>query len=495
MFDFLKSRSSANADKEADMVRGFASAETDAILAPWHWDEGFSNQEIGAQLATIRSRSREMAKNSAHFKRFLDLFVANVVGEGFSFKSTAAKSIYDFSVDDEKSKFIENHWWRWTTVPSRCDETGRKSLMSVLQLCAENWARDGEYFISLNRNAQNIYGLSLRVIRPDACDETFNGRYNGNLVRNGVEVDPETLKPIAYWFDADKEDPHAQIVKRRPRIRIPARDIVHGFTQHDECQTRGIPLGHAVLAKLKMLDEYDKSELTAARDEANTMGAFYAPAGRDGEIGKWSDKAKDAVRSMDSRPGQKLLLPQGWDYKNHTPQHPNREVTAFKNSMLRDIASGLCLEYACFANDWAGVSFSSVRQGTLAERDMWMMMQARFIEQCVDRIFSAWLESILGLAVSGSLRAEDFNILYDHEFRGRRWSWVDPLKDVNASVVSVQNGWKTNSQIASDFGCDYFDNLAEIAKEHEVKLALGLTEVPSVGVAKDNEESDEQDEE
>lgn len=487
IFDIFKNRNKKQSPADG-FVRGFAAAETEAILAPWRWDEGFSNQEVASQLATIRSRSREMSKNSAHFKRFLDLFVANVVGEGYSFKSTAAKSTTDFSVDEKRAKLIENHWWRWHTVPARCDETGRKSLMSILQLCAENWARDGEFFIRVNRSAQNIYGISLRVIRPDACDETFNGRYSGNLVRNGVEVDPDTLKPVAYWFDASKEDRSAQYVSKKLRIRILARDIIHGFTQHDECQTRGIPLGHAVLAKLKMLDEYDKSELTAARDEANTLGAFYAPSGRDGEIGKWTESAKDKVRSLESRPGQKLLLPQGWDYKNHTPQHPNREVTAFKNSMLRDIASGLSLEYACFANDWGGVSYSSVRAGTLAERDMWMMMQARFIEQCLDRIFAAWLESFLSLAVSGNLPKEDFNILYDHEFRGRRWSWVDPLKDVYASVIAVQNGWKTNSQIAADFGCDFGDNLEEIAKENAIKEDLGLTN--GLNIAEINGEGD-----
>lgn len=489
MFDIFKKKRSAGEDLE----RSFGAAQVDKILAPWRWDEGFSNNEVGGQLAEIRARSRDMAKNSPHFKRYLDLFVANVVGEGFSFKSTAAKSYTDFSVDEKAASAIENHWWRWSTVPARADETGRKSLASILQLCAENWARDGEFFIRLNRNAQNIYGLSLRVIRPDACDERLNDEYRGNVIRNGVELDRDTLRPVAYWFGADREDPYAIRIGKRPRIRVPARDIIHGYTQHDETQTRGVPLGYAVLAKLKMLDEYDKAELTAARDEANTLGAFYAPAGRDGEIGKWNEKAKDKVRTMESTPGQKLLLPQGWDYKTHTPQHPNREVTAFKNSMLRDVASGLSLEYACFANDWAGVSFSSVRQGTLAERDMWIMLQAKFVEQCLDRIFTAWLESFLSLSVSGNLRAEDFGILYDHEFRGRRWSWVDPLKDVNASVIAVKNGWKTNTQIASDFGCDFGDNLEEIAAERKkmAELQLTLTEKP---ILEDEDETEENEE-
>ena len=481
LFDFLKRGTKAKPDtprhgrgNEDNFVRSFGAAAVDNMLQPWVWDGGFSNTEISAQLAIIRARSRDMAKNSAHYKRFLDLFVANVVGEGFSFKSLAAKSRTDFDVNEAAARLIENHWWRWATSPAKCDTTGRKSLAAILQLCAENWARDGEYFIHLDRAAQNIYGLSLRVIRPDACDELVSGEYGGSHIVNGVEVDPATLKPTGYWFNAEREDPFALRIGRRARVRVPARDIIHGFTQHDECQTRGVPLGYAVLAKLKMLDEYDRSELAAARDEANTIGAFHAPAGRDGEVGEWTTEGKQAVRTMESKPGQKLILPQGWDYNSHTPQHPNREVTAFKNSMLRDVASGLSLEYACFANDWAGVSYSSVRQGTIAERDMWQMRQAQFVEQCLDRIFAAWLESFLSLAASGNLNAADFDFLYDHEFRGRRWAWVDPMKDVQASAIAVANGWKTDAQIAADFGSDIGDNLSEQARVAALRKKLGL---------------------
>ena len=432
-----------------------------------------------------------MAKNSAHYKRFLDLFVANVVGEGFSFKSTASKSRDDFSIDEDAARLIENHWWRWANSPARCDSMGRKSLTAILHLCAENWARDGEYFIHLDRHAQNKYGLSLRVIRPDACDSTVAGEYGGDRIISGVKVDPETMRPVAYVFDTVREDPLAIRLGRKPRVVIPARDIIHGYTQHDAGQLRGMPLGYAVLAKLKMLDEYDRAELAAARDEANTLGAFHAPAGRDGEIGTWTTEAKQSVRTLESKAAQRVILPAGWDYENHTPQHPNREVTAFKNSMLRDIASGLSLEYACFANDWAGVSYSSVRQGTIAERDMWMMTQRQFIEQCLDRIFAAWLESFLSLAVSGDLRAEDFDFLYDHEFRGRRWAWVDPMKDVQASAIAVANGWKTDAQIAADFGGDIADNLAEQARVKKERESLGLNTATAASAMVTTSQSEE----
>lgn len=475
MFGFFLKRKGREEPRRpsSHAVRSFNAAEVSRLLKPWMWDGGFSNSEIAAGLSVIRARSRDMAKNSEHYLRWLNLFVANVIGEGFKFKPLPSKSLTDTKVDAKAAEWLDYHWWKWSGNPSMVDVTGRKSFAAICRLCAENWARDGEAFMMIDRSAQNPYGFSLRVVRADAIDETMNGSTAATMIRNGVEVDRRTLRPVAYHFRANREDPTASWILNRPVIRIPAADVLHIFTQHDETQTRGIPLGHAVLRKLKMLDEYNVSELVAARDEANTTGIFYAPVGRDGELGEYTEE-QDAALTMPSDPGTKIKLEQGWDYKTVTPTHPNRELTAFKNSMLRDIASGLGLEYACFANDWGGVSYSSVRAGTLAERDHWRVLQAQFIEQIVSPVFRAWLQSFLHYRASNPYLLADFARLSEHEFRGRTWEWVDPMKDVNAAAVAVAHGWKTDSQIAADYGTDYEDNLAEAKRLKKAKVAAGI---------------------
>lgn len=499
MFGFLKGRRAAPRGRRVGFTRMFAAAECSRLLRPWTWDGGFSNGEISAALATIRARSREMAKNSEHYLRWLDLFVANVVGDGVRFKSVPGVSEDDpLTIDEAAAKFIQYHWWRWGASPGMADVTGRKTFNAVCRLAAECWARDGEAVVVLDRSAPNPYGLALRVVRPDALDETMNGRgaTDATVIRNGVEIDRATLRPVAYHFRADREDPAASRVLGRPVVRVPAADVLHVFTQRDECQTRGIPLGHAVLKKLKMLDEYNIAELVAARDEANTTGVFCAPAGQGGEVGEYSDEEKAAL-TMPSESGTKYILENGWDYKTVTPTHPNREVTAFKNSMLRDIASGLGLEYACFANDWGGVSYSSVRAGTLAERDRWRILQAQFIEQFATPVFRAWLASFLRLSASSPYVPEDFTRLSEHEFRGRTWEWVDPMKDVNAAAVAVAHGWKTDAQIAADYGTDIDENIDEAARLRPRKEAAGLltgTQRAETGGGAGKENGDDEDE-
>jgi lambda family phage portal protein len=496
MWPFQKRTSSASAPKRAIAVRSFEAARVDRLLSGWRWDGGFSPAEISGGLATIRSRSREMAKNSPHFKRWLQLMAINIVGEGFSLKSTphdGAPGGKDYRLDEAAAKFIEWHYWRWCMTREWCDLSGRMTMPEMDRLNVKTWKRDGEYFVLIeDAPMPNPYGISLRTMRPDACDELYNADKlpNGNIVRCGVEMEPATYRPVAYYMHTKPESAYV-ISRSGPLIRIPANRVIHGFTKNDEAQPRGIPEAHASLVKLKMLDEYDRAELTAARDEACSVRTYYAPKGDDEEIADLtSEENSDAAGALtaEKEPGQSEVLPIGWRQEIHTPSHPNRELTAFKASMLKDVASGFNVEYSNFANDWAGVSFSSVRVGTISERDMYISDQNDYIAQNKGPVFLAWLRSFLTYSISGGLPLSKFEKFSEHEHRGRRWMWVDPMKDMNAAKMAVENGWKTNSQVASDMGTDFEDNVEQIKREAGLNLPAPRSTAAQSAPTKENDD-------
>jgi lambda family phage portal protein len=481
MFGFFKRKNRLS--KQSQVVRGFAAAEVSRLLAPWNFDGGFSNNEVSAALSTVRQRSREMQKNSEHFANFLRLFKNNVVGQGFTLKSQPCEMVGSPNVDEAAKNFIQYHFWKWATNRDEVDMTGRKTFAAICRLLAENWARDGEGFVLLERNAPSEYGLRLRVIRPDGIDETMNGpgTTDATIVRNGVEVDRRTLRPVAYYLKAANEDPSAGYYLNRKVYRVAAGEILHLYTQHDETQTRGMPLGHAVLKKLKMLDLYNEAELVAARDEANTTGIYHAPMTAGGEMVNY-DESDAVALTMPSEPGTKIMLDPGWDYKTVTPTHPNREAVNMTNAYLRAIAVGLGVEYANFTGDWDGVSYSSVRVGTLCERDNWKVLQQDFIEQIAAPVFRYWLASFLSRPVANPYVPSDFARLCEFDFQARTWEWVDPMKDVNAAVIAVAHGWKTNEEITAQFGgADFIENCARLKIENEAKKDAGiLTSPPNV---------------
>ena len=473
-------------------VRSFEAGKVDRLLAGWAYDGGFTPSEVSSQLEIIRARSRQMAKDSPHLKRWLELSSINIVGEGFALKCMphdGVPGMRNYRLDESAAAFIEYHWRRFCTHrdPATgltwCDATGRKTDAEIDRLNAKTWKRDGEYFIHVMRTSANPYGIAWRVLRPDWCDETYNvsSLRNGNVVHCGVEMVESTRRPVAYYFRTTPRNAYAYNGRGQPLVRIPASEIIHGFTQEDEDQPRGIPHCHAFLRKLKMVDELDVAELTAARDEACSVRSYYAPLGSEDEISDITDdENSDVAQALmaEKEAGQSEILPLGWKTDVHTPQHPNKNHDEFKRGMLRDIASGGNVEYSNYTNDWSGVSFSSVRVGTISERDAWICQQNDYISQCKSPQFLMWLQSFLSLAVSGEFPASKFEKFSQHAFRGRRWMWVDPMKDVAAAVIAVDHGWKTNTQIASDMGTDFNENVDELVRETATSKGTLLEKTP-----------------
>ena len=167
---------------------------------------------------------------------------------------------------------------------------------------------------------------------------------------------------------------------------------------------------------------------------------------------------EDGDLEMEVSPGIWQELPEGVEAVANDPQYPSGEFAMFHKAMLRGMASGMNVTYVNLANDLEGVNFSSIRQGTLDEREHWKEMQEGLIEQLLAPIFEAWLRRALlkgRIVVNGKpLRAERLEKYRAVVWQPRRWDWIDPNADVKAAVTSKNNLLASPSQIIRDRGQD-----------------------------------------
>ena len=120
----------------------------------------------------------------------------------------------------------------------------------------------------------------------------------------------------------------------------------------------------------------------------------------------------------------------------------------------RGAASGLDVSYNTLGNDGEGISFSSLRQFVLEDRDGWKKKQRWMRQELCDLVKSKWLRmSLLSNAIPG-LRFSELKRLDNHRFQGRRWDWVDPLKDEKANTEAINNMTKSPLQIIRERGED-----------------------------------------
>jgi capsid protein len=126
------------------------------------------------------------------------------------------------------------------------------------------------------------------------------------------------------------------------------------------------------------------------------------------------------------------------------------------------------------ASDLEGVNYSSLRGGLLDERETWMMLQSWFIDTVITPVFEAWLEMALLSGQLGKLPMYRFDKFNAPEWKGRRWAWVDPEKDVNSSIKAVANGFKSRRELIAEQGGDVEETFRDIAADNQLAALAGI---------------------
>lgn len=447
------------------MVRRFEGARIGRLASGWTTATTSADADIRMDLAALRARARDLAINNDYARKFLQMMVDNIVGpQGFMLQAQAADP--NGQPDRLARMVIESAFSEWCRA-GECDVTGRLSFADVCRQAVRAVARDGEVLLRRVRDRGFAHGYRLQLLDIDRLDIQYSTDLdNGNIVRMSVEMD-RFGRPVAYWLltqhpGATVRDPKATMA----RERVPASDIFHLFTPDRPEQTRGYPWMAASMTRINMLHGYEEAAIVAARTGAAKMGFFTSP---DGGVDALADgQDSEGQFTSEAEPGAFQVLPQGYDFKAFDPDYPTANYADFVKSCLRGIASGLGVSYATLANDLEGVNFSSIRSGTLSERETYMVHQNWLIESLLRPIFLDWLDSALLKGVllmpnGSALPAVKRDKFAAHAWQGRRWQWVDPLKDIEASVMAMQNGLASPYTIAAQQGVDIDDVLEDLA--------------------------------
>lgn len=463
--------------KPAPRRRAFDAANTGRLFSDWLTLTKSADADIRYTLKALRARSRDLAQNNDYARRYLDLVSANVVGaKGIQLQVRAREP--DGRLDQVANQQIEAAWHEWGRAGT-CTVDGRASWIDAQRLAIESIVRDGEVFVLFVEDRGNRFGFRLQFIDPDLVDVEHNAELEGGgQIRMGVEVDA-TGRPVAYHIRTRHPDDY-QHTGRAARVeRIAAERVLHLYRADRIGQTRGVPWTASAMTRLKMLGGYEEAELVAARIGASKMGFFTSETGD--EYGADGSEDTGDLR-MEVSPGQFEQLPKGVDFKAFDPQHPNAAFKDFEKAMLRGIASGLGVSYTSLANDLEAVSYSSIRQGLLEERDFWRMHQHWLIEHFCQPVYLRWLRQVLATGMT-TLPERKYDKFAATTWVPRGWQWVDPRNEAEAQILAINNGLMTRTQALAERGLDVEDVLRELAAEDELAASVGVVLNPQADPA------------
>jgi lambda family phage portal protein len=456
-------------------ARRFDAAVSDRLTASWVSGATAIDAELRGQLDPLRNRSRDLFKNNEYAAKFGRMVRNNVVGpDGFMLQARVTDP--SGSADSLANKTIEAAWWRWMR-PANCEASGKHSFVGVCNQVALALARDGEFLVRKVRGrGLGEFGFQLQLIDVARLDTTLNrdAREGLNAIVMGVELDPSGRALFYHIKTASSR------TGRATRERIPASEIIHGFIPIETEQTRGVPWMHAAMLRMHDLNGYRGAAVIAARVGASKMGVWETPDGLPPPGASEGDEPGSYITEVD--PGHFDFAPPGYKLTTYDPTYPHDQFDSFTKSVLRGIASGIGVAYNALANDLEGVNFSSIRAGVLEEREHWMAIQNWMISAFLDVVYEEWLAHTLlsgGFVMPNGavLPAAKLDKFREHVWQPRRWPWVDPLKDIQASVMAIDNMIASPQQIAAQSGRDIEDVLDDIVAFKKLLAERGLQAV------------------
>ena len=463
---------SAIANKPASrQVRRFEGARIDRLTADWFATQASINAELQGDLDRLRSRGRQLVNNNDYARKFRGMVENNVIGPD-GVRLQARIEDRPGSPDRMANQAIETAWNEWA---QGCDITGRMSLRDLCEQLVGGLPSDGEFLVRIVKGASagNRFGFALQAIDVDRIDTAFNGQSGGNAVIMGVEVD-DYRRPLALHLWSAHPNDGART--GRQRIRVPMDELIHAFRVERAEQCRGIPWMAPGMLSLHHLGNFMLSALLAAEHGANHYGFFTTADGQAPALGAEMDGGQAITTSQ---PGTFDTLPAGTSFEPFQSKYPETTFGPFAKTCLQRIATGWRVAYHSLANDLEGVSFSSIRSGTLEERDRWSADQSWFIGVFLEPVFKQWLQmSLLAGAITmpngSALPAAKAQKFMRHEWQARRWDWVDPRADMEAKVMAVKAGGMAPQQLAATMGNDFEEVLKQLADAKKLADLYGV---------------------
>ncbi len=432
----------------------FAAAKSDRFTAKFTGAGLSIDERLRRDLEQVRAASRSAGEDVGYVKRYYGMVQTHIVGDqGFRLQSEIRKA--NGELDIEANQAMESAWKEFGKI-GVCEISGRMDMVSADQLTVKTVSQDGDMLIRHieGKEAGNKFGYAFQLIEADLLDAKLYKKLNdGRQIKMGVEVD-RFGRHLAYHILTNHPGEYTWTEGGRRYVRVPADQIILPFPMWRPGQNRGVPWAHAALLDMHDIAGFREATLVSARIGASNMMMYERDpeSPPPDEDGQWNEKGEFL---QELEPGASSIAPAGYKMRESNFDMPDEGIGTFQKASLRGAGSGMEVNYNALGNDYEGVNFSSMRQAILEDREVWKRLQNWYISQVKQNQRERWLRNALLFGAIDGLEAYDLKRVNKASFRGRRWQWVDPLKDEQAIGESMGNFTCNPMEVLNDKGVDF----------------------------------------
>lgn len=448
--------------------------------------------------ATSIARSRYLCTNNPYASAAKEAFVVAMAG-GLGIRPSTLEE------DAKVKKQVHDDWSLWT---EHSDVEGIANFAGQQAQAAAEWFEAGECFgifedTNQANDGEDIAPLSIRLI-PAEMLPYYNQSTEplgapDNYIQLGIEFTPEGRRAAYHFLTVNPTDITDKAAMQGYRqIRVPADRVFHLYRPLRVGQVRGVPFTLSALVSTAMLDLYDDAELERKRVSA-LFAAFVTRNNQDDDHPLGKAKPVNATQgwvptpqsnNFTLQPGVVVDLLPGEDIKFSTPADSGGNYDPYEYRMLCRLAAGFGVPFAQMTGDLKAANYGSIRAGLVQfRRRIESMQYQNFIPMFLRRV---WLRFLLRYTLAGLSPWTAADWLANKRQHQKvkwltpRWDWVDPLKDMQAEKLAVDNGFKSRFDTVEESGCDPDENDQRIieAQASEAKMIKPLN-TGALSISKD----------
>lgn len=482
----------------------YGASSTKKSLLGWDYYSGSWREDINDNLSTLRQRSRDIYMGVPIGRAAVNTMRTNVVGRGLMLKPTVDAEALGISSEKAKEleKKITREWAIWAESAD-CDMARLDNFYELQQLAFLNWLSSGDTLalLPVKPRRNQPYDLRVQLIEADRLSSpNYYDTYDNKIV-GGVEIDLDG-EVIAYHFSKHHPLSYANEQVEWQRVeaygkRTGRKNVLHLMCRERIDQRRGVPFLAPIIESLRQIGQYTNAELVAA-----VVSGFFTVF-----IEKKEDKEGEGIGSvlpreeqidaedettLEMSPGSILELAEGETANAVNPGRPNENFSGFVEAICQQIGAALEIPYELLIKHFTA-SYSASR-GALEEAwKMFKMYRTWLANDFCQPIYEEWLAEAVA---KGRIKAPGFfaDPLRHKAYCKAQWNGparglLNPVQEVNAAVVRVENGFSTRSTETMEMtGGDFYSNCDQLKQEEEVlkevKKIAGSTEKEQVQAGK-----------
>jgi lambda family phage portal protein len=445
------------------------------------------NTLIAMAGGTVTERARWLVRNNAYAINAVDWWGSAVVGPGITPSWTTS--------DPALKKALRAAWDDWT---DEADAEGLTDFYGLMRRGVRELFITGEVFFRLRyRRPEDglTVPLQLQMLPSEMLDRNDNRTLgNGNVVRQGIEFDRIGRRVAYHFWRIHPADITEQGAGSGQKTVVPASEVLHLLDPVEAGQLRGLSRFSNVTVQLFTLDQYDDAELERKKTAALFAGFITRKSSAidltDPEVGMPIEAGSlvghnggppmDGVQVAGLEAGTMQVLADDEDVKFSEPADVGGNYEAFQFRSLLRIAVGLGVPYHGLTGDMTRGNFGNTRASSLdAKRRTEAFQFSVVVFGFCRRVALAWtaqaalVGAVPGMSAEAYARApRAFNRI---RWMPPPWQWVDPLKDMQANVLAVDNGFIARSEVMEANGYDAEETDERRAVDQEREKRLGLT--------------------